>query len=264
MIMWVDINTSWLQSVRYHLGYVLKPGHDVALFPRLVVGLLGESADSRSKLLDDNKQLKARNLVLQQRVQRLAYLEAENITLRELLSASEQVDDKVLVTSVTSIDPDPRTYQVLLDKGGEDGVFIGQPVLDAKGLMGQVIDVLPNSSKVLLIADSNHVIPVQVNRNGVRAIAVGTGSLDTLELLYVASTADINVGDYLVSSGLGGRYPQGYPVGIVSSVERPVGEPFIKVQARPSARLDSSRHLLLVFRAGAGRVPPDNLWRKVR
>ncbi len=260
-LMWVDQNYTVFQSLRYVVGYVLYPAQQVALLPSTVAGWMESSTASRQQLMDENVQLRARNLVLEQKAQRLASLETENIELRELLSASEQIDDRVLVTSVTAVDPDPYSKQILINKGGEDGVFLGQPVLDAFGLLGQVVDVLPHSSRVLMIADSNHAIPVQVNRNGVRAIAAGTGALDRIELIYVPNTADIQLGDLLVSSGLGGRYPKGYPVGVVVEVEHQSGEMFARVSAVPSARLDRSRHLLLVFSQGAGQVPSDEIWR---
>jgi len=146
-----------------------------------------------------------------------------------------------------------------VNKGELDGVYKGQPVLDAQGLMGQVIEVLPYTSRVILIADSNHAIPVQVNRNGVRAIAVGSGQLNELVLIYVPDTADIKAGDMLVSSGLGNRFPQGYPVGVIKSVEHDPGEPFAIVSAEPSAYLDRSRHLLLVFSQDSHLPEPNVL-----
>lgn len=261
-LIWLDSHAPWLQPVRQLSGYLILPAQQVAAIPATVVNWFGESAATHQELLSQNKKLTARNLILETRAQRLASLEAENIELRELLSASEQVDDRVLVTSLTAVDPDPFSQQILIDKGVEDGVFIGQPVLDAHGLLGQVIDALPRSSRVLMIADPNHAIPVQVNRNGVRAIAAGTGSLDVLELIYVPNTADIEVGDLLVSSGLGGRYPKGYPVATVTSVENIPGKSFATVTAQPSAHLDRSRHLLLVFQQGSGQVPPEALWNK--
>lgn len=262
LLMWTDARYSWLQPLRYGIGYVLAPAQQVALIPRAIGHWFDESAATRQQLQMENQQLQARNLVLELRSQRLAALEAENIELRELLSASEQVDDRVLVTSVIAVDPDPFSQQILVNKGGEDGVFIGQPVLDAYGLLGQVIDVMPFSARVLMIADPNHAIPVQVNRNGVRAIAVGTGSLAELELIYVPATADIIPGDLLVSSGLGERYPRGYPVARVTVVENIPGQAFARVLAEPSAQMDRSRHLLLVFSKGSGRVPPETLWRR--
>lgn len=262
LLMWTDSRYDWGQPLRYGIGYVLAPAQQTALVPQLVGRWFGASAITREQLQIENQQLQARNLVLELRSQRLAALESENTELRELLSASEQVDDRVLVASVVAVDPDPFSQQILVNKGGEDGVFIGQPVLDAYGLLGQVIDVMPFTARVLMIADPNHAIPVQVNRNGVRAIAVGTGSLTELELIYVPATADIVPGDLLVSSGLGERYPRGYPVATVTAVENIPGQSFAKVLAEPSAQLDRSRHLLLVFRKGAGRVPPETLWRR--
>jgi len=259
-LMWVDGISPWLQPVRYITGYLLALPQQIAVVPGEVSEWFSESSSTRQELMAENKQLAARNLVLELRSQRLAAMEAENTELRELLSASEQVDDRVLVTSVIAVDPDPFSQQILINKGGEDGVFIGQPILDAHGLLGQVIDVMPYSARVLMIADSNHAIPVQVNRNGVRAIAVGTGSLDELELIYVPNTADIKKDDLLVSSGLGGRYPRGYPVAVVTSVENIPGKSFAVVKARPSAQLDRSRHLLLVFSKAAGQVPPSDIW----
>lgn len=261
-LIWLDSHAPWLQPLRNATGYLILPAQKVAAIPAAMADWFGESAAARQELQAENKKLTARNLILETKAQRLAALEAENIELRELLSASEQIDDRVLVSTLIAVDPDPYSKQILIDKGSEDGVFLGQPVLDAYGLLGQVVDVLPRSSRVLMIADSNHAIPVQVNRNGVRAIAAGTGSLAELELIYVPNTADIQPGDLLVSSGLGGRYPKGYPVARVDRVENIPGKPFASVTARPSAHLDRSRHLLLVFQQGSGQVPPETLWRK--
>ncbi len=259
--MWLDHSNAWLQAVRYQLGFIIAPTQTLAQVPHVLHNWFEESGANQQQLVMQNQQLTARNLVLELKMQRLVALEAENANLRELLNASEQVDGRVLVTSVIALDPDPFSQQVLINKGGEDGVFIGQPVLDAYGLLGQVIDVLPYSSLVMMIADANHAIPVQVNRNGVRSIAVGTGSLTELELTHVSSTADIVPGDLLVSSGLGERYPRGYPVATVTSVENISGQPFAVVKAEPSAHLDRSRYLLLVFNQGAGRVPAKDIWR---
>ncbi|WP_300426282.1 rod shape-determining protein MreC [uncultured Thalassolituus sp.] len=262
LLMWADDQYDWLKPVRYVIGYAVAPAQKAAVVPLSVAEWLGDSASLRRELLKENKQLAARNFILERKAQGMASLEAENMELRDLLSASDQVDDRVLVTSVTAVDPDPFTQQILIDKGGSDGVFIGQPILDAHGLLGQVIEVLPFSSRVLMIADTNHAIPVQVNRNGVRAIATGTGSLTELELIYVPNTADIREGDMLVSSGLGGRYPKGYPVATVTHVENVPGQSFATVKAEPTAKLDRSRHLLLVFTDKAARVPPVALWKE--
>ncbi|MDC6451138.1 rod shape-determining protein MreC, partial [Pseudomonadales bacterium] len=138
-------------------------------------------------------------------------------------------------------------HEVIIDKGTSSGVFVGQPLLDAQGLMGQVIEISPYTSRVLLVSDQTHSVPVQVNRSNLRLIARGSGVTRQLELLHVQDTADIRVGDLLVSSGLGDRFPVGYPVGLVNKVEHDPGQPFALVTAIPSARLDKSRHVLLVF-----------------
>jgi rod shape-determining protein MreC len=138
-------------------------------------------------------------------------------------------------------------HQLVLDKGADASVYLGQPLIDARGLMGQVVEVSRFTSRVLLITDATHSVPVQVNRNGVRAIAEGTGSLDRLEIHHVAATTDIREGDLLVTSGLGQRFPIGYPVATVTGVERDPGQPFARIAARPTAALDRVRHVLLVF-----------------
>ena len=167
--------------------------------------------------------------------------------LRELLNSAALVDEQVLVGELIGVDPNPFTHRILIDKGSRDGVTLGQPVLDARGLMGQVVEVMPYTARVLLLTDTTHSIPVQINRNGLRAIAVGTGNPERLELRHVADTADIKEGDLLVSSGLGQRFPAGYPVAVVKEVIHDSGQPFAVVRAVPTAALNRSRYLLLVF-----------------
>jgi rod shape-determining protein MreC len=229
------------------IGIFITPVQWVASLPSQLGGWAEDTALSRGELQEENKRLRLEALILKQKVQQMMSLRSENNRFRDLLSASEQLDDKVLVAELIGVDPDPYTHHIILNKGAEHGVFKGQPILDAYGLMGQVIEVLPYTSRVLLVADSNHAIPVQVNRNGVRAIAVGSGRLDELALIYVPDTADIREGDQLVSSGLGSRYPKGYPLGRVTKVEHDPGEPFAIVTAKPAAYLDRSRYVLLVF-----------------
>lgn len=261
-LMWLDSHSERFEPVRNVLGYSLYPLHQISTAPSVLAERFGDAAKSRQELERNNAELSARNLILGQKIQRLISLETENIELRELLGASDRITERVVVAELVAVDPDPFSQQILINKGSEDDVFIGQPVLDSHGLMGQIIDVLPYTSRVLLIADSNHAIPVEVNRNGVRAIAVGSGKLNELNLIYVPETADITVGDSLVSSGLGGRYPRGYPVAKVSRVEHAPGKAFAEVSAIPSAQLDRSRHMLLVFNKNASLVPPKSLWEK--
>ncbi|GAB5415854.1 MAG: hypothetical protein Cons2KO_34570 [Congregibacter sp.] len=215
-----------------------------------------ETIRSRSQLLDDNERLQRENLVLQGRSQQLASLQADNSRLRALLNSTALLRDDVLVGEIIGVSPDPIRHQLVLDKGEEAEVYNGQALIDAQGLMGQVIEVGATTSRVLLITDPTHSVPVQVNRNGVRAVAEGVGSLDELAIHHVAATTDIQAGDLLVTSGLGGRFPIGYPVAIVSSVQRNPGEAFARIAATPTAALDRARHVLLVF---SGTGPEESI-----
>ncbi len=207
---------------------------------------------SSEDLAEENERLRHEALILEGRTLQMAALRAENVRLRALLNSAVLVEDDVLVAELIGVAPDPARHQLIINKGAEDGVYLGQPLIDAQGLLGQVTQVSEHSCRVLLITDTTHSVPVQVNRNGVRGIAEGIGVLGELELQHVAATTDIRVGDLLVTSGLGGRFPVGYPVAEVISVERDPGKPFARIKARPSAALDRSRHVLLVFTEQAG------------
>lgn len=246
-LMVVDARFDTLKPLRSHLGQVLTPFYWLAEQPVRLWRGVSQQFSSRDELIAENEKLKAEALLLQRRLQKLATLTEQNVRLRELLNSAALVDDKVLVSELIGVDPNPFTHRILIDKGEKDGVFLGQPVLDALGLMGQVVEVMPYTARVLLLTDSTHSIPVQVNRNGLRAIAIGTGNPESLELRHVADTADIKEGDLLVSSGLGQRFPAGYPVATVREVIHDPAQPFAVVRVQPTARLNRSRHLLLVF-----------------
>ncbi len=246
-LMVVDARFDYLEPVRSKLGMVLTPFYGLAEMPVRAWEGVRDQFSSRSELIAENERLKAESLLMQRRVQKLAALTEQNVRLRELLNSAALVDDKVLVSELIGVDPNPFTQRIMIDKGENDGVFVGQPVLDASGLMGQVVEVMPYTARVLLLTDTTHSIPVQVNRNGLRAIAVGTGNPERLELRYVADTADIKEGDLLVSSGLGQRFPAGYPVATVKEVIHDSGQPFAVVRAVPTAKMNRSRYVLLVF-----------------
>ncbi|XFE84515.1 rod shape-determining protein MreC [Aquipseudomonas alcaligenes] len=250
VLMVVDARFEVLQPLRAKLGVITGPAYQVARLPVTLWQALTQQFTSRSELMAENEKLKAEALLMQGRLQKLATLTEQNVRLRELLNSAALVDEKVLVTELIGIDPNPFTHRILIDKGDKDGVFLGQPVLDARGLMGQVVEVMPYTARVLLLTDTNHSIPVQVNRNGMRAIAAGSGNPERLELRHVADTADIKEGDLLVSSGMGQRFPAGYPVATVSEVVHDSGQPFAIVRAVPTAALNRSRYMLLVFTDG--------------
>ena len=187
-------------------------------------------------------------------MQKFDALEAENLRLRELLDSSFKVSDRVLIAELMAVEMDPYRHQVILNKGERDNAFVGQPLVDAYGIMGQILHTTPFTSTAMLITDPAHATPVQVNRNGLRSIAVGTGSLSELSLPHIPNSADIRVGDLLITSGLGGRFPPGYPVATVVAVTIDPGHPFAQVSARPLSHLDRSREVLLVWKPPADKA----------
>lgn len=213
---------------------------------RLVRGAQDRLVDE-SLLRDRNEALRRENLVLNARLQQLLALESENMRLRDLLGSSFRIGERVLIAEILAVDLDPGHQQVVINKGSSSGVFVGQPVLDANAVMGQVVRTNPFSSTVLLITDSDHALPVELNRNGLRTIARGSGVGQDLELLYIPKNADVRIGDLLVTSGMGGRFPRGYPVARVTAVRHDPNDPFTVVTAEPTARLDRSREVLLVW-----------------
>jgi len=249
IMMLADSRFSYLSQVRFYASYLVTPLHWLADTPRSISDSVNNNFQSRSYLIGENQRLKEQLLTLQFRLQKQEHLEAENQRLNELLNASSIVDERGVLAQVTGESPDPFIKRVLINKGSSDGVFVGQPVLDAYGLMGQVIEVEPFTSWVLMITDPQHSTPIQVNRNGNRAIASGTqDSLHRLVLNNISDTFDVREDDVLVTSGFGGRFPAGYPVGVVSSVVHDPGEPFATVTIEPTAQLDRSRNVLLVFK----------------
>lgn len=246
--MFADTRFDYLTQARYYVAMAVTPVHFVAGFPLRVGEFVSGIFRTRRELLADNEALREQLLLQQFELQKLEHLQAENQRLNELLKASSSVDEEVVRAQLAGISPDPFTKRVLINKGSADDVFVGQSVLDADGLMGQVVDVESLHSWVLLISDPQHSTPVVVNRNGIRAIASGTrDSLHMMTLNNMATTADVRVGDLLVTSGLGGTFPPGYPVGVVKSVFLDPGKPFADILVTPTAQIDRSRNLLLVF-----------------
>lgn len=243
----VDHRESHLESVRSVLSTLVYPIQYVVNLPVKTGRWISESFVTHKILLEENQRLRQERLLLNSRLQRFSVLQEENRRLRELLESSMKLSEKVLVAELVSVELEPFSRQIVLNKGQNDGVYDGQPVVDSGGIMGQIIHVGPFSSTALLITDPNHALPVQVNRNGVRAIAVGTGQDDRLLLEHLPTNSDIKEGDLVVSSGLGRRFPRGYPVGTVTEVNLEPGEPFANIVVRPSASMNKSMEVLLVW-----------------
>jgi len=208
---------------------------------------LSQSVVSQQSLLAENRRLREEQLLLNSRLQRFDILLEENNRLRDLMESSVRLGEKVLLAELIAVEMESFRRQIVINKGNRDDVFDGQPVVDARGIMGQVVQINPFSSTVLLITDPTHSMPVQINRNGLRAIAVGTGQDDVLLLENLPTNSDIRLGDLIISSGLGHRFPRGYPVGTISQINLVPGEAFAQVHVTPSARLAQSREVLLVW-----------------
>lgn len=246
VLMMVDHAHDSLAPVRSTLAVAMQPLQIAAQLPGEFTAYLGHYFD-RGELISDNEALSQKVLLLKVRLQRLAALEAENERIRALLASASSLDQNVLIARILSVTPDPYRHYIKLNKGSADGVFVGQALIDANGIMGQVTDVTPLGARAILITDANHGIPVEINRTGLQTIAQGTGKSDQLRLPFLANNSDVDAGDLLVSSGLGGRYPAGYPVAKVTRVKHQPGDEFLDVIAEPSAHLNRGREVLLVW-----------------
>lgn len=249
VLMTSDHRGHHLDAVRAVLATVVYPLQYAVDLPIRAGEWVSEHLAARNTLIEQNRQLREDNLRIRSRLEKYAELDAENRRLRKLLNSAAKVGERVLVAELLSVDMNPFGRRIVLNKGARDGVESGQSLIDSNGIMGQVVHVGPFSSNALLITDPSHAVPVQVVRSGVRSIAVGTGLGDLLDLSHIPNNADVREGDLLVTSGLGGRFPAGYPVGRVSKVERDRGRPFARVLVQPSAELERNREVLLVWSA---------------
>lgn len=239
----IEANTRFLDPVRSAVAVLADPVYYVAETPYFLGNLVNDLSDSALEV----ERLERRVLELSLVAQQAVATRTENNRLRELLGSRPRVSGEVLVTELIGVVPDPDKHRIVIDKGTADGVSVGASVVDSQGLFGQVIEVSRASSVVLLITDATHATPVEVSRNNLRSIATGLGRYDWMELEAVPFSADIRPGDLVVSSGLGGRFPRGYPVGEVSEVEKHPTARFATIRVRPSAALNRSRHVLVVF-----------------
>jgi len=236
-----------LGQIRRFLSVVAYPVQVAVASPFEGWDWFRENVSSRESLRGDKAKLEAALRLADFRLQRYEALEAESRRLRGLRENTAEITDRFVIGDIMDLDLDAFRERVLVDKGAHDGVFVGQAVLDAGGVFGQVARVEQLTSEVILISDAAHAIPVQINRNGLRTVAVGTGDVSRLKLPYLSTSADVVVGDLLVTSGLGGGFPAGYPVGIVAQVKRDPAQSLADVEVRPAAALDRSRELMFVW-----------------
>ena len=251
VLMTVDQRWQSLELVRSALSSVIYPLQYTIDLPIRLYYWSDEVFSSRQVLLEKNRDFEARHLENRVQLQKLDIIEKENARLRELLSATSKTTERLLISEIINVDVDPYRQLILLNKGTNSDVYQGQAIMDALGIMGQIVHVSPLSSTAMLITDASHALPVQIDRTGLRANAFGTGKMDQLNLRHLPHNIDIQVGDTLITSGLGGVFPPNYPVARITKVERPAGEPFATVTAIPLAQLDKSREVLLVWRNDA-------------
>lgn len=257
-LMTMENRNEKLLLVRDFLAQLVYPVQYLVSLPGKAYQELDDYLVTHASLLEENRRLRQSQILLQSRLQQFDILSAENQRLNGLLSSSRKITHRVLVANLLAVDLDPFRKNVLLDKGSSDDVYVGQPIIDASGVMGQVTQVTGSSSTALLLSDPGHSVPVRVIRNGLRSIANGTGRTDRLRLDYIPGNGDVEEGDVLVTSGLGRRFPADYPVATVTHVSRPSGEPFATVYAEPAAGLDSSHQVLLVWSNETPRNAPDS------
>ncbi len=247
VLIFVSAFTNWLAPVRSLALDLVAPLYRVTDLPSRIGEWTRTSFSDREELLDEVQRLQDENLILQGRSATMADVMAENVRLRQLLNAAELVQARVLIAELVGIPPDVETHRIIVNRGRLQHLRPGQPVIDNEGLVGQVVNVGTDYSEVLLISDRNSAVPVQLERSGLRAIAEGTGAFDTLRLRNVPQTLDFRVGDRLITSGLGDRFPKGFPVGEVISVSHPDASPYLEVLLQPAVDLQSVRHMLVLF-----------------
>ena len=250
LLMVLDSREDYLQYIHSKLNIVVYPIQAAVDLPFALADWVSTSLASRRQLLAENRDLRRQQLRSDASVQKMIAIEAEHARLRALMDTAALMTDRTMVTEIMAIDLNPYRRLLTINKGSSAGAYRGQALVDAFGIVGQISDLGPLSSQVLLISDPEHAVPVEVNRNGLRTIAVGTGDAQILNLPFLPNNADIRLGDLLVTSGLGGVFPAGYPVAEVNQIEVNPSQPFAHVEAAPAAELDKVRELLLIWPGG--------------
>ncbi len=248
IMMVVDSKTAWLNAPRNVMSVALTPIQYLASIPSSIGRLFTSSLTAEPDVQIAYDNLRNEYFKLKSETLLLRTLEEENQDLRALLDASERLKEKITLAELMDVNLDRDNHRISVGRGLRDRVYEGQAVIDDQGVIGQVTEVMPLSSIVVLITDPGHALPVQIERNGLRTIVYGTGSVGRLRVPFLNQNSDIKVGDVLISSGLGGRFPNGYPVAIIDDVKVIQDEKFIRVTAKPIAKLDRSNHVLLLSR----------------
>jgi len=236
-IMYLDFNGKYLNTLRSYLSAAVYPVHVLVNTPKNLFSSISGNINKQEKLDLKNQEIKKENIILKSKIQQVYKLESENKRLRVLLDSKPEHQNELTFAEIVSIDNDVNKHRIMINKGSRKNVYSGDVVSDSKGIIGQVIRDHIFGSEVLLITDPEHAIPIEIARNGLRSIALGVGNYEYIVLNYLPISADIKKGDVLITSGLGGKYPEGYPVATVESISNLTGEPFLKIEAKPFAEL---------------------------
>lgn len=255
-LMVFDHRQGHLENVRRALSVAVYPIRVLVDMPSTSFGWAREKLTERNRLVVENRELRVESLRQRARLQQLAALEAENARLRALMESPARLANRVQVAEILAVDLDPYRHRIAINRGEQAGVYVGQALLDADGIVGQVVRVNPLGAEAILISDPSHATPVELNRNGLRTVALGMGDVTRMDLPFLPNSADIRIGDLLTSSGLGDAFPAGYPVARVTRVERRPGESFARVEAEPTAALNRTRQVLLVWEGGEAEASP--------
>jgi rod shape-determining protein MreC len=253
LLLFVDARYQYLESARKVLSILVQPIQRVATAPAKIWQQLSEFFTTQSTLLADNQQLRQQHGADMAHGQQMQFIQAENQQLRQLVAAQQRASYPMQMAEIVYVERDVFKRKVFVDKGAQANVQTGQVVLDDGGVVGQVTRVYPLLSEVTLITDKDHAVPVQVLRNGLRAVVFGAGDIHTLTLRYMPISVDIQNDDVLVTSGIDGTYPAGLPVARVSKIERDAAYPFARIVCTPIAGVDRQRHLLIV--SGLPKLP---------
>jgi rod shape-determining protein MreC len=245
-LIFFDHKMASFETARGYLQSLVSPLQYMANAPKLLMTWASENMITRQQLMTENKQFKEQQLFFHEQSMELDIVRRENERLRLLLASPVNGITKKMFAEILSVDSDPYSLQVVINRGANDGVVEGQPVIDDKGVVGQILHVGANSSRVILISDISHAVPVRVERNGLRLIASGSGRINRLVHNFVTKSDDVKVGDLLVTSGLGGKYPEGYPVARITSVRTDESREFGRILSQPVAKIDRLRYMLLL------------------
>jgi rod shape-determining protein MreC len=246
LLVFFDHKMASFESLRGYLQSMISPLQYLANTPKVAMTWISTNVTTRQQLMDENQHFRLNELVFHEQAMQLDILKQENERLRTLLASPLRSELKKMVAEILSVDSDPYSHQLVINRGARDGVYEGQPVLDALGIVGQILHVGQTTSRIILITDTSHAVPVRVKRNGLRLLASGSGQIDRLNHNFVPQSADVQIGDVLVTSGLGGKYPEGYPVATISYISNDESREFLRIYSTPIAQIDRLRYLLLL------------------